>query len=70
LAGARAVFLPFSAKAVDFAKHLRRQDDRFKSLKIYHCPMAPKPGLWLQLQGPLHNPFFGAEMPDCGEEVP
>lgn len=70
LASARAAFLPFSAKAVDFAKYLRRQDDRFKSLKIYHCPMAPKPGLWLQLQGPLHNPFFGAEMPDCGEEVP
>ena len=33
-------------------------------------PMAPKPGLWMQAKGPLRNPFYGAKMLKCGEEVP
>jgi hypothetical protein len=31
--------------------------------------MAPKPGLWLQLSGPLANPFYGSKMLRCGEEA-
>jgi Cu(I)/Ag(I) efflux system membrane protein CusA/SilA len=69
---ARKSFYPFSARAVDFAKAARQQNESFASLKIYKCPMAPKAGqtsFWLQLQGPLKNPFYGAQMLDCGSEV-
>ncbi len=31
--------------------------------------MSPQPGIWLQLQVPLRNPYFGAEMLDCGVET-
>jgi len=71
LTAARKDFLPFTAAATDFAK-IARQQPPFRSVKIYKCPMAPKPGqtsYWLQLQGPLRNPFYGAEMIDCGSEV-
>jgi Cu(I)/Ag(I) efflux system membrane fusion protein len=66
---ARRQFLPFSATAVELAKQLRKEDPAFAELKIYHCPMAPKPGLWIQAKGPLANPFYGAKMLKCGEEV-
>jgi membrane fusion protein, copper/silver efflux system len=69
LADARKQFLPFSTAVVDFAKQLRKQDQAFAGLKVYHCPMAPKPGLWLQAKAPLANPYYGAEMLRCGEEV-
>ncbi len=72
LEDARKSFTPFTARATDFAKAVRQQSDAFRSLKIYKCPMWPKAGqtsLWLQLQGPLKNPFYGAEMLDCGSEV-
>ena len=32
-------------------------------------PGAPSKGLWMQLEGPLRNPYFGAEMIDCGTEI-
>ena len=69
LADARNRFLPYSSAMVDLAKQLKKQDPVFAGLKMYHCPMAPKPGLWLQAKGPLANPFYGAEMLTCGEEV-
>ena len=69
LTEARAQFLPFSIKVVSVVKELKRQELTFGGLKIYHCPMAPPPGLWLQTQGPLANPFYGAKMLRCGEEV-
>jgi hypothetical protein len=69
LAEAREQFLSFSTAVVELAKQLRKEDPAFAGLKIYHCPMAPKPGLWLQAQGPLANPFYGAKMLKCGEEV-
>jgi hypothetical protein len=72
LEDARKSFLPFTTAVVDLAKVARRHAD-FRSLKIYKCPMAPKPGqqaFWVQLQGPLRNPFYGSEMLDCGTEVP
>jgi Cu(I)/Ag(I) efflux system membrane fusion protein len=75
LAAARKAFLPFSTAVVNFAARLRQQP-AFRSVKIYECPMvnravpgAPKTGQWLQLQGPLRNPYFGAEMLDCGTEL-
>lgn len=76
LAAARRTFFPFSSATVAFAKALRATRKEFASLKIYQCPMtnraipgAPKTGFWLQAEGPLRNPFLGAEMPDCGTEV-
>jgi hypothetical protein len=32
-------------------------------------PGAAKNGQWVQLEGPLRNPFFGSEMLECGNEV-
>jgi len=72
LEAARQEFHPFTARVVDLAKAARDQGAPFSSLKIYKCPMAPKPGqtsFWIQLQGPLRNPFYGSEMLDCGSEV-
>ncbi|MEK7684116.1 MAG: efflux RND transporter periplasmic adaptor subunit [Verrucomicrobiota bacterium] len=76
LPAARKSFLPFSTAVVEFARKLRAQQPEFSSLKIYQCPMvnlaipgAPKTGLWMQTRGPIRNPFYGAEMLDCGTEV-
>ena len=69
LADARSQLLSLGAAAADLARVLKGQDSSFAGLKVYHCPMAPKPGLWVQADGPLRNPFFGAKMLNCGEEV-
>jgi hypothetical protein len=66
---ARRRFLPFSTGAVELVKRVRRDVPGFPKVMIYHCPMAPKPGLWMQAQGPLRNPFYGSAMLKCGEEV-
>lgn len=69
LPAARKQFLPFSTALVALAKQLRKEDPEWAGLKIYHCPMAPAPGLWMQSKGPLRNPFYGSKMLACGEEV-
>jgi len=69
LEAAREAFLPFSTNVVGFVQQVRAQEDTFRSLKVYYCPMAPKPGLWFQAEGPLRNPYYGAEMLTCGQEV-
>lgn len=69
LAAAREQFLAFSTATVELVKQLRKEDAAFAELKVYHCPMAPKPGLWMQAQGPLRNPFYGSKMLTCGTEV-
>ena len=69
LAAARRTFLPFSTNVVELVQLVRGKDDAFHSLKVYYCPMAPKPGLWFQEKGPLRNPYYGAEMLTCGSEV-
>ncbi len=69
LGNAREQFLPFSSALVEFVTIVRQQDSASKNVKIFRCPMAPKPGRWVQLEGPLRNPFFGAEMLECGLEV-
>ena len=75
LAAARKAFLPFSMAAVALAKPLRSIEP-FKATKVFNCPMvnqaipgAAKNGQWIQMQAPLRNPFFGAEMLECGTEV-
>lgn len=76
LPSARQRFHPFSAATVTLAKALRRQDPAFAALKVFRCPMtkdafpgAPRTAEWLQLQSEVRNPYFGAEMLDCGSEV-
>ena len=69
LTEARKEFIPFSTATTDFARIARQQNAVLSALKIYRCPMAPKPGFWIQTNGPLRNPYFGSEMLDCGSEV-
>jgi membrane fusion protein, copper/silver efflux system len=75
LPAARKAFLPFSMAAVELAKQLRTTE-AFKALKIFNCPMVDraipgvaKSGQWIQLEPPLRNPYFGADMLECGNEV-
>jgi len=35
-----------------------------QAVRVAYCPMARKP--WLQLDGPLANPYYGKSMPGCG----
>jgi len=76
LKAARKSFHPLSEAAVELAKALRRQEAGFKSVKIFRCPMtkdafvgAPRTAEWIQFELPIRNPYFGAEMLDCGSEV-
>ena len=68
LKAARRSFEPWSTAVADLLKPQRAQ----LGLKIFQCPMAPVlgKGRWVQRSQPVKNPFFGAAMPDCGEEVP
>jgi len=73
---ARKQFLPFSNATAKLARMLRSHGTELANTKIYKCPMtnravagAAKNGFWIQTEGPLRNPFFGAEMLDCGNEV-
>jgi membrane fusion protein, copper/silver efflux system len=75
LAAARKEFLPFSMATAELAALLRTQPGA-PAVKIYNCPMvnraipgADKNGRWVQTEGPLRNPFFGAQMLECGSEV-
>jgi len=76
LKAARKQFHPLSDVAVALGQALRRQDATFQSLRIYRCPMtkdsfpgAPRTADWIQFAAPIRNPYFGAEMLDCGSEV-
>jgi Cu(I)/Ag(I) efflux system membrane fusion protein len=77
LAAARKAFYSFSAAAAEIAGRVRMQGEKLADLKVFECPMvdtavpgarSPK-GRWVQLQGPIRNPFFGGEMLECGAEV-
>ena len=76
LKAARKAFHELSKAVVEFVRKLRAQQTEFGALKVYECPMlkqafpgAPAKGQWIQLEAPLRNPYFGAEMIDCGTEV-
>ena len=38
-----------------------------EGLKLGYCPMAPKPGSWLQKEDKVRNPYYGTLMLECGE---
>jgi Cu(I)/Ag(I) efflux system membrane fusion protein len=71
LASARAAHNPFSKAIADLYRAARPVAPEI-AVKIYRCPMYPKPGqsaFWVQAREPLRNPFFGSEMLECGVEV-
>jgi len=76
LKAARKSFHPLSEATVEFTRTLRRQEAGFKAVKVFRCPMtkdsfpgAPRTAEWIQFELPVRNPYFGAEMLDCGSEV-
>jgi Cu(I)/Ag(I) efflux system membrane fusion protein len=77
LAGARKAFYPFSKAMAEFAHSLQIREPGFADVRVFECPMvrdavpnAPeRKGRWVQLTAELRNPFFGAEMLECGTEV-
>lgn len=76
LKAARKAFHTFVTASVALVQAVRRNDKEFAALKVFRCPMtksafpgAPKAAEWLQLNPEIRNPYFGAEMLDCGSEV-
>jgi Cu(I)/Ag(I) efflux system membrane fusion protein len=73
---ARAAFHPFSMAAAAIIEPLRKLKD-FPDVQIWECPMVdealpdvPKKGRWLQSgKRKGANPYFGAEMLECGKEI-
>lgn len=75
LPGARKAFYPLSLALVEAVRGLRA-DPAFTGLKLFQCPMvkqafpgAPKTAAWFQYAEPIHNPWFGPAMLDCGTEL-
>ena len=75
IAGARAALHGFMDGLLPWAPRLKARPG-LGGIKAYECPMtgktfpgAPREAHWLQLKGPTRNPWFGAEMPDCGTEI-
>jgi Cu(I)/Ag(I) efflux system membrane fusion protein len=75
LAEARKWFLDQSRTSVELARWAHRQGWN-AGVRSFECPMvdraipsAPKRAGWLQKGAEVRNPFFGAEMIDCGLEL-
>jgi Cu(I)/Ag(I) efflux system membrane fusion protein len=66
LAGARDAFAKTSDGLLDWLK--REGNPLANSVRVAHCPMAQdgKGARWLQTDSKLANPYFGAEMLECG----
>ncbi len=66
----RKGFLPFSNALAAFTVELRKHKQI--PAKVFKCPMYPKVGqtaFWVQSGATTRNPFYGAEMHECGSEV-
>jgi Cu(I)/Ag(I) efflux system membrane fusion protein len=76
LKAARIAFHPFSVAATAALEPLRKAGQP-PDFQVYECPMvdegipgAPKKARWIQTGGrSMGNPFFGAEMLECGKEI-
>ena len=75
LSEARKWFLDQSQTTVELARWAHRQGWEL-GVRTFECPMvdraipsAPKRAGWLQKRAEVRNPFFGAEMIDCGLEL-
>jgi Cu(I)/Ag(I) efflux system membrane fusion protein len=76
LTAARKTFHPLSEATVALTQALQRADSGFADVKVFRCPMtknafpgAPSRADWIQLKAEVRNPYYGAEMLDCGSEV-
>ena len=77
LVEARKEFYLPSLWVAELALRARKEGEEKWGVKIYECPMAKSAvpsaetnrGLWVQVKGPMGNPFFGAEMLNCGKEI-
>lgn len=78
LRAARRAYHALSVPLVDLVRRLARSGapGELAELRLYQCPMtgeafdgAPTRAQWFQFGGPLRNPWFGAEMLECGVEV-
>ena len=77
LVEARKEFYLPSLWVAEWALRARKEGEEKWGVKIYECPMAKSAvpsaetnrGLWVQVKGPMGNPFFGAEMLNCGKEI-
>lgn len=75
LAAARKAFHPFSNAASRLLELLGKSNA--EPFELFECPMVdqaipgvPKKGRWVQAAGrTLANPYFGADMLDCGAKV-
>jgi Cu(I)/Ag(I) efflux system membrane fusion protein len=66
---ARRTFEPFSNTVANF---VIAQPVASRQARVFQCPMTPVLGVgrWIQKDNPeLLNPFFGAEMLNCGNEL-
>lgn len=76
LAAARKMFHPFSNAAARVLEMLGSASGS-PPFDLFECPMVdravpgvPKKGRWVQATGrDIANPYFGAEMLDCGEKL-
>jgi Cu(I)/Ag(I) efflux system membrane fusion protein len=76
LKAARTAFHKFSVAATAALEPLRNAGQT-PEFQIYECPMVdeaipgvPKKARWIQTGGrAMANPFFGAEMLECGKEI-
>jgi multidrug efflux pump subunit AcrA (membrane-fusion protein) len=70
LKSARDSFEPFSTAVTDMARSAHLEQSA--GLHAFECPMPPSGGgkaRWLQRTAGTKNPFYGAAMPTCGEEL-
>lgn len=69
LRAARRAFEPFSTTLADLVRAAGLHHDG--TLRVFECPMTPVlgTGRWVQRTAALRNPFFGATMLECGEEL-
>jgi Cu(I)/Ag(I) efflux system membrane fusion protein len=75
LKAARQAFHPLSLAGAALGLALRTHAG-LDSVHVFECPMvkqafpgAPRSGRWIQLKPGTRNPYFGADMLDCGTEV-
>ncbi|NOX57195.1 MAG: DUF3347 domain-containing protein [Planctomycetes bacterium] len=69
LAEARQRFKPISHAVIRMARRFRGPGSQTDFVH-FHCPMVEGGGGdWLQVGGPLANPYFGSQMLRCGRKV-
>ncbi|MBL8765269.1 MAG: efflux RND transporter periplasmic adaptor subunit [Phycisphaerae bacterium] len=67
----RSMFSALGEKVIALAEALPPSSAVAKTLFVMNCPMAPggAKGDWLQTSPDVANPFFAADMKECGSQV-